>query len=97
MHTVNRVTLVGIISEGPFYKTDPAGHESATFTVETLRVWKTRDGRERQEEQYTPCIVWDGILKTVKDKLTLGSHVYIEGYLRTRDHMEVVIDSLSLL
>jgi len=58
MRTVNKVILVGNITKDPIIKTTEQGKSMALFTIATNRYFKTSEGEQRSEAEFTNCIAW---------------------------------------
>jgi len=83
----NRATLIGFLGKDAEVKTTT--QKKTPFTVLSLatkRRWKNRESGEYfSETTWHRCIVW-GKLGEYAATLTKGSHVQIEGEIRTREY-----------
>lgn len=58
MKTVNKVILIGNITKDPIIKTTESGKKMALFTLATNRYYKTSEGEQKSESEFTSCIAW---------------------------------------
>ncbi|MFK7780083.1 MAG: single-stranded DNA-binding protein [Candidatus Gracilibacteria bacterium] len=84
MRTVNKVTLIGNITKDPAIKTTENNKKIALFTIATNRYYKTADGEQKSESEFTNCVSWGGLAEKCEQFLTKGKLVYAEGRLKTR-------------
>ena len=54
------------------------------FTIATNRYYKTADGEQKSESEFTNCVSWGGLAEKCEQFLTKGKLVYAEGRLKTR-------------
>ncbi len=84
MRTVNKVILIGNITRDPLVKTTEAGKKVAMFTIATNRYYKTADGEQKSESEFTNCVTWGNLAERCEKFLNKGKLVYVEGRLKTR-------------
>lgn len=84
MRTVNKVILIGNITKDPIIKQTENNKTMSLFTIATNRYYKTADGEQRSEAEFTNCIAWGSIANRCEQFLTKGKLVYAEGRLKTR-------------
>lgn len=84
MRTVNKVILIGNITRDPMIKTTEGGKKVALYTIATNRYYKTADGENKSESEFTNCVSWGTLAERCENFLTKGKLVYIEGRLKTR-------------
>ena len=84
MRTVNKVILIGNITRDPMIKTTEGGKKVALYTIATNRYYKTTDGENKSESEFTNCVSWGTLAERCENFLTKGKLVYIEGRLKTR-------------
>jgi single-strand DNA-binding protein len=84
----NRVTLIGFLGKDAEVKTTRNNSSFTVLSLATKRSWKDRDTGERKSDTtWHRCVVW-GTLADYAAKLTKGSHVQIEGEIRTREYTQ---------
>lgn len=97
---INRVVLVGRMTQDPTLKYTPSGKAVATFTIAVNKFGK-------DEANFINCVVWDKKAESTANFTKKGSLVGVEGRIETRtyDHdtkgrqyiTEVVADSVQFL
>lgn len=84
MRTVNKVILIGNITRDPAIKSTESDKKIALFTIATNRSYKTADGEQKSESEFTNCVAWGNLAERCEQFLTKGKLVYAEGRLKTR-------------
>ena len=84
MRTVNKVILIGNITRDPAIKTTEGNKKVALFTIATNRYYKTAEGEQKSESEFTNCVAWGSLAERCEQFLTKGKLVYAEGRLKTR-------------
>jgi len=82
---LNKVILVGRLTQNPETRTIPSGQLVCTFGLATNRVWKNRETDQREEKtEYHNIVLWRRLAEIASQYLTKGSLVLIEGRIQTR-------------
>jgi single-strand DNA-binding protein len=83
--SVNKVILVGNVGKDPEIRM-AQDKEIATFSLATSESWKDRATGERREktEWHRVVVFNDKLTEIVKNYVTKGSKLYVEGSLQTR-------------
>lgn len=81
---LNKVQLIGRLTQDPEVRTTPTGQTVATFSVATSRQWKDAAGATQSQTEFHNVVAWRKLAEIIKQYLTKGKQVYIEGYLQTR-------------
>jgi single-strand DNA-binding protein len=83
---LNKVTLIGNVGKDPEVRTMQDGREMATFNLATSETWKSKTTNERQTktEWHRIVVFSEGLVGVIKNYVTKGSKLYIEGSLQTR-------------
>lgn len=84
MADINRVTLLGRVGKDPEIK-DLGSSQVANFSVATGSRWKDRDGNWQEKTQWHRVVAWRWLADRVREHLTRGCLVYVEGELETRE------------
>ena len=85
MAGINKVIIVGFLGNDPELRTMPNGEAVANISVATSEAWTDKNTGERREMTEWHRIVFYRRQAEICGKyLKKGSHVYIEGRLRTR-------------
>src|SRR3990167_2505330 len=82
---LNKVFIMGNLTRDPELKTLPSGSLVANFGIATNRVWKNQQGEKQEEVQFHNIVVFGRQAEIVKQYLTKGRMVMIEGRLRTNN------------
>ena len=82
---LNKVFILGRLVDAPQLRTTPSGHQVATFSIATNRIWNRKtDGQRQVDVQYHNVVVWNRQAEIASQFLTKGGLVLIEGRLQTR-------------
>ena len=81
---LNKVIIIGRLTQDPQLRTTPTGQSVATISVATGRVWTDKSGSKQEETEYHSVVVWGRQAEIASQFLNKGSLVCIEGRLRTR-------------
>lgn len=84
MRNVNKVILIGNVSNMPRMKDTGGGQGVTTFGVATHRYFTTRLGENKSVTEFHNIVTWGTLAKRCNEILRKGKLVYIEGYLKTR-------------
>jgi single-strand DNA-binding protein len=84
MYSLNRVIVTGYLGKDP--ETVPAGHTSATrFSLAVNDRWKDGAGEKQVRTNWLNIVIWNGNGENVAQYLKKGSHILVEGALRTSE------------
>ena len=81
---VNKVMLVGRITNDLELKTTTTGREVLSFGVATNRTWKNDAGEKQEKTEFHNIVVWGKQAATVAQYFVKGQEIYVEGRLETR-------------
>ena len=85
MGSVNKVIIVGNLGKDAEVRYTTGGSAVATISVATTEVWNDRSSGERQEKtEWHRVVIWGKTAENLKDYLTKGKQIYVEGKLQTR-------------
>ncbi len=84
MGSVNKVILVGNLGRDAEVRYTPSGAAVATLNLATTEVFKDREGQRKEDTQWHRVILWGKTAETLRDYLTKGKQIYVEGRLQTR-------------
>jgi len=82
---LNKVQLIGRLTHDPEVRTTPTGQTVATFSVATSRQWKDAAGATQSQTEFHNVVAWRKLAEIIKQYLTKGKQIYVEGYLQTRN------------
>jgi single-strand DNA-binding protein len=84
MLNLNRVLITGYLGKAP--ETTPAGSTTVTkFSLAVTDRWKDGNGERQERTNWLNVVVWNGNGENASQYLKKGSHVLIEGSLRTSE------------
>lgn len=88
--SVNKVILVGNVGKDPEVRLTQTGDELAIFSIATSERWKDKNNDEMREktEWHRVVVFSPGLVKVIKNYVSKGSKVYIEGSLQTREYQD---------
>lgn len=81
---LNRATIIGNLTRDPEIKGLPSGMQVATFGVATNRVWRDKDGAQKEDTQFHNIVVFGRQAETSAQYLKKGQQVLVEGRIQTR-------------
>ena len=85
MGSVNKVIIVGNLGKDAEVRYTTGGSAVATISVATTEVWNDKSSGERQEKtEWHRVVIWGKTAENLKDYLTKGKQIYVEGKLQTR-------------
>lgn len=82
---VNKVIIVGTLGNDPEVKYSASGSAIANLSVATSEQWKDKQtGEKKEQTEWHRVVTFGKLAEVAGEYLRKGSHVYIEGQLRTR-------------
>lgn len=104
---LNKVMLIGRLSQDPEVRTIPTGATVARFGLATGRVWTDQAGAKQEKTEFHTIVAWRRLGEICGQYLHKGSKIYLEGRLETRTwddqsgvrhwRTEVVADNMIML
>jgi len=104
---LNKVMLIGNITQDPEVRTTPSGISVTSFGLATNLVWTDASGQKQEKAEFHNIVAWRKLAEIMGQYLHKGSKVYIEGRLQTRSwddqsgnkryRTEVVVDNMIML
>jgi len=83
---LNKVFLVGRLTQPPQLRTTPNGQSLCTFGLATNRISRDpKTGETRKATEYHNIVLWRRLAEIASQYLQKGSLVLIEGHLQTRN------------
>ena len=105
--SVNKAVLIGRLGKDPELRYTQSGTGVANFSLATDRSWKGEDGQKQRETTWHNIVVWGKRAEVVKEYLTKGQQIYIEGRIVNRSYddkegnkkyiSEVVLEDFAFL
>lgn len=82
---LNKAFIIGNLTRDPELKSLPSGMQVSTFGVATNRIFKDREGGNKEDTQFHNIVVFGRQAETVAQYLKKGSGVLVEGRIQTRN------------
>ena len=85
MASVNKVILIGNLGRDPEIRYTQAGEPIANFSLATSEKWTGKDGQKQERTEWHRVEVFGKSAQVVRDYLSKGRSVYVEGQIRYED------------
>jgi single-strand DNA-binding protein len=82
MSSVNKVILIGNLGRDPEIRYTQAGEPIANFSLATSERWTDKSGQKQERTEWHRVEVFGKQAQVVRDYLTKGRSVYLEGSIR---------------
>jgi len=103
---LNKVYLIGNLTQDPELKSLPSGSAVATFSIATNRTWSDKQGQKQESTEYHNIVSYGKQAEIITQYLKKGSLMMIEGRLQTRSweaqdgqkkyRTEIIIDNFQM-
>jgi len=84
--SVNKAILIGRLGKDPDLRYTPAGKAVASFSLATSERWTGQDGQRNESTTWHNIVAWGKQAEVIKEYLTKGREVYIEGRIQNRSY-----------
>ncbi|MEK7217528.1 MAG: single-stranded DNA-binding protein [Patescibacteria group bacterium] len=81
---LNKVILIGRLTQDPEARTTPSGQNVTTVNMATNRVWTDATSGRKEATEFHRVVAWGKLGDIASKYLTKGGLVMIEGRLQTR-------------
>ncbi len=82
---VNKVILIGHLGQDPQQRAMPSGKAVVNLRLATSDQWRDKQtGEQKEATEWHNVVMFDRLAEIAGEYLRKGSHVYIEGRIRTR-------------
>ena len=81
---LNKVIIVGRLTQDPQAKTLPSGQQVCSFSMATNRVFNDKSGQKQEQTEFHNIVLWGKLADIASQYLTNGALALIEGRLQTR-------------
>ncbi len=82
---VNKVILIGHLGQDPQSRAMPSGKAVVNLRLATSDQWRDKQtGESKEATEWHNVVMFDRLAEIAAEYLRKGSHVYIEGRIRTR-------------
>ncbi|MEX0735541.1 MAG: single-stranded DNA-binding protein [Steroidobacteraceae bacterium] len=82
---VNKVILIGHLGQDPQSRAMPSGKAVVNLRLATSDQWRDKQtGENKEATEWHNVVMFDRLAEIAAEYLRKGSHVYVEGRIRTR-------------
>ena len=81
---LNKVYLIGRLTQDPELRSTPSGQSVATLRMATNRVWNDPSGNKKDATEFHTVVAWGRLGEIANQYLKRGGLVMIEGRIQTR-------------
>lgn len=81
---LNKVFLIGRLTQDPELRSTPSGQSVATLRMATNRVWNDPSGNKKDATEFHTIVAWGRLGEIANQYLKKGGLVMIEGRIQTR-------------
>jgi single-strand DNA-binding protein len=83
--SVNKAIILGNVTAQPEIRSTNDGREIANFSIATNEKWKDKSGNPQERVEYHRIVIFSqGLVGVVKNYVSKGTKIYIEGKIQTR-------------
>ncbi len=82
MASLNKVILIGNLGKDPEIRYTQQGEPIANFSLATSERWTDKSGQKQEKTEWHRVEVFGKTAQIVRDYLTKGRQVYLEGQIR---------------
>lgn len=84
--SVNKAILLGNLGKDPELRYTSGGKAVASFSLATSERWASADGSKQESTTWHNIVVWGKLAEVMKQYLSKGQQVYIEGRIANRSY-----------
>lgn len=84
MAGLNRVILIGNLTDDPELRYTQSGRARTSFSIAVNRRWRDAQGNLQEETTFVPIVVWGSQAENCANYLAKGRLVAVDGRLRIR-------------
>jgi single-strand DNA-binding protein len=81
---VNKVILIGNVGKDPELRYTPSGQAVCDLRMATNESWTDKQGQKQERTEWHSVVLWGKPAEIVKQYVTKGQKIFIEGRLQTR-------------
>jgi single-strand DNA-binding protein len=82
---LNKVVLIGRLTQDPEARSTPSGQSVTTIRMATNRTWTNQGGQKQDATEFHTIVAWGRLGEIASQYLKKGSLAMIEGRLQTRN------------
>lgn len=84
--SVNKAILIGRLGQDPELRYTAGGKAVCSFSLATSERWTGQDGQKQESTTWHNIVSWGRQAEVMKEYLTKGQQVYIEGRIDNRSY-----------
>ena len=85
---INKVILIGNLGNDPEMRHTPSGAGVCEFRLATNEAWTDKSGQKQEHTEWHNIEVFGKTAQVVRDYVSKGRQVYVEGTLRTNEYKD---------
>jgi single-strand DNA-binding protein len=85
MGNLNKVMLIGRLTQDPEKKITPAGKPVCNTSMATSDFYKDSNGSRQEKTEFHRLVAWDKTAELLSEYTKKGSQLYVEGSIQTRE------------
>ncbi len=104
---LNKVMIIGRVTQDPQMRTIPSGQAVVSFSLATNRVYTDKQGQKQDKAEFHNIVAWRKLAEIIGQYVKKGSRLYVEGRLETRSwedqngvkryRTEIIADNMIML
>lgn len=83
MYSLNKIQIIGYVTETPNIRVIPSGASVATINVQVVNLIKNKDGEDQESTSFHSVTLWRGLADITKNYITAWSQIYVTWRLET--------------
>lgn len=107
MRSVNKVILVGRLTDDPVLRTTGTGTSVCNFGLATNRQYVDKQNQRKEIPEYHNIVAWSNLAEICSEYLRKGDQVYVEGRIQAREYaakdgstktsIDIIINEMMML
>lgn len=85
---VNKFIGIGNVGKDPEIRMTQNGQEMASFSIGITESYKDKQGQKQSKTEWVNIVAFGGVVNIIKNYVSKGSKVYIEGSLQTNKYTD---------
>ncbi len=81
---LNKVLIVGRLTQDPETRTTTGGQSVTSFSVATNRIWNNKQGERQEQTEFHNVVAWQKLGEICGQYLKKGQETLVTGRLQTR-------------
>ena len=81
---LNKIFLVGRLTQDPETRTTSSGQMVCSFGLATHRIWNNQNKERQEQTEFHNIVLWQRLAEIASQYLSKGSLILVEGRIQTR-------------